>query len=129
MHRMMRFARISFIGFAWLFAACIATQTLLAGAAVFTDASHWQYHTAFVHTFEFVPLLMALLAWIGQYPIALRWQSMSLFVLIIAQYATAHIPAAGALHPVIALGLFALAIRTARSATHERGAQRGGGEA
>jgi len=129
MHRTMRYARIGFIGFAWTFASCIAIQTYLAGAAIFIDASHWQNHTAFVHAFEVVPLLMALLAWIGRYPAVLRWQSVALFLLIIAQYATAHIPAAGAVHPVIALALFALAIRTARSATRERGAQRGGGAA
>ena len=124
--RMTRIARIAYIGLAWLLVACIAVQTYLAGAATFADASHLNRHTAFVHIFEIAPLLMLALAFAGRQPAALRWRPLAMFALIIAQYATANAPAAGALHPVIALVLFALALATARKASQGASGTTGG---
>ncbi|MCE5170978.1 DUF6220 domain-containing protein [Paenibacillus profundus] len=80
---------------------------------LFVDSSSWRGHTTFVHFFEYLPVLMLLLAILGQLSRRVRWQSLSLLGLIILQYATAKISGdfpslrvLGALHPVIALILF-----------------------
>jgi hypothetical protein len=96
---------------------CVTVQTFIAGMAVFTNPIHWQTHTTFVHLFEFLPLLMLVFAFAGKLSSAMRWQSTAIFVLIIAQYATANIPSAGAVHPVIALVLFWLTLSAATQAT------------
>lgn len=100
------FSACTFLALAWALVACVVVQTFLAGMAVFGDPAHWQSHRTLVHFFEFVPLLMLGFALAGRLPSLLRWSSLILFALIFAQYATAHAPGAGALHPVIALVLF-----------------------
>jgi hypothetical protein len=109
-----KFSRSAYTVLAWGFAACVAVQTFLAGLAVFTDPSQWGMHVMFVHLFEYLPLLMLLFAFAGKLPGSEKWLCAALFGLMIAQYATANIPGAGALHPVIALALFWLSLRAAR---------------
>ncbi|HEX7057730.1 MAG TPA: DUF6220 domain-containing protein [Bacilli bacterium] len=111
-----RVFRHIFHGTAWIMVACIVIQTAIAGMAVFADPAKWSWHTAFVHVFELVPLLMLIFAFVGKLSKALRWQSFGLFVLIYLQYFTAHVPTAGLLHPVIALLLFWLSFRVAKKA-------------
>lgn len=112
-----RFSKLTFLGLSWILVGCIAAQTFLAGLAVFSDPAHWSKHVSFVHFMEFVPLLMLLFAFIGKLPVQARWLSAALFALIFSQYATAHAPGAGALHPVIALVLFWVSVVTARRAS------------
>ena len=102
-----------FLGLSWGMVACIVLQTFFAGTALFTDSAYWAYHTNFVHIFEFLPLLMLIVAFLGKLPKSLRWQSLLVFVVIYSQYFTANLPGAGAYHPVIALVLFWLSIRLA----------------
>ncbi len=111
-----RMARAVFHGLAWILVACIVIQTSLAGIAVFTDPAKWIQHQAFVHFFEFVPILMIIFAFVGRLSKKLRWQSFGLFLLIYSQYMTAHVPGAGAIHPVIALVLFGFSLHVARQA-------------
>lgn len=110
-------SRYVFVGLAWLTLGCVTLQTFLAGMAVFTDPSHWKDHTLFVHLFEYLPLLMLILAFTGKLPNALRWKSATLFALIFAQYFTANVPGAGAVHPVLALVMFWLTLSVAREST------------
>jgi hypothetical protein len=84
--------------------------------AIFNDAGQWSSHVAFVHFFEFLPILMLIFAFAGRLPGALRWQTVALFALIFTQYFTANLPGAGAFHPVIALVLFWLSFKVARRA-------------
>lgn len=114
-----KISRYLFALLAWLTVACVVLQTFLAGMAVFTDPIHWKHHTTFVHLFEFLPIILMILAFTGKLPNALRWQSAALFVLIFAQYFTAHFPGAGAVHPVIALLLFWLALAVARQSLRQ----------
>ncbi|MCQ6561594.1 DUF6220 domain-containing protein [Paenibacillus mendelii] len=109
-----RWISFVFVCLAWLFVGCIVIQTFLAGAAIFDDPGRWSDHAAFVHLFEFVPILMLLFAFIGRLPNKVRWQTAALFVLIFAQYFTSHVQIAGALHPVLALVLFWLSLSVAR---------------
>jgi hypothetical protein len=108
--------RSVFAGIAWLLAACIAVQTLLAGAAVFLDPAYWRSHVLFVRALEWLPLLMLILAFPGKFAAAVKWRAAALFGFVILQYVTANIPGIGLLHPVIALFMFMLAWRTAVTA-------------
>lgn len=103
------------LGLAWLFVVCIAIQTLFAGMALFHDGSMWRSHTRFVHFFEIVPLLMLLAGLAGKLSAKYKWSSLVLLLLVFSQYFTANFPGAGVWHPVIAIGLFWLAVVTARS--------------
>jgi hypothetical protein len=112
-----RWARWGYLALAWLFAGCVAAQVFLAGLAIFVDAARWPWHTAFIHTFEFLPLLMLPLAFLARAPAALRWLTGALFALLWLQYLTANIggiPAA--LHPVNALLIFWVAVHLGQRA-------------
>jgi hypothetical protein len=95
---------------AGLFFISIIIQVMLAGFALFVDYGDWNYHRSFIHFFEFVPLVMFILSFIGRFPKDLRWQSAGLYILILLQYVTANlsssIPYVAVLHPVIAMILF-----------------------
>lgn len=100
-----------------IFVICVAAQVFLAGLAIFVHPDHWLRHTGFVHLFEFIPVLMFILSFIGRMP---RWavgQSAALFGVIFAMYFTANItpvlPWAAALHPVLAIFLFWSSVRLA----------------
>jgi len=105
--------RIAFLALAWTLVACIAAQTGLAGAAVFADPAYWTAHERLVHLFEFVPLFMLLIAFPARLPRSVKWRCAALLALVFAQYATAHVAAAGPAHPVVALAMFWLAVDTA----------------
>ncbi|WP_248924028.1 DUF6220 domain-containing protein [Paenibacillus hamazuiensis] len=98
--------RILYQGLAAVFFVCVVVQIFFAGMAVFTSPSYWQYHLVFVRMFELFPILMLVCAFAGKMSKALRWMCVAIFVLIYAQYFTAHFPGAGAFHPVIAAVLF-----------------------
>jgi hypothetical protein len=110
-----RAVRNVFAVLAWLLTACIAIQALLAGAAVFHDPKFWQMHNRFVPMFEWLPLVMLILAFPGKFAASVKWSAAALFVLIVLQYVTANFTGIGMLHTVIALFMFLLAYRTAVS--------------
>ena len=105
------FSEYIFFALAWLFLLCIVIQTFLAGLGMFTDSTYFKQHAAFVHFFEFLPLLMLIFAFTGKLRASFKWQTLGLFLLIYSQYITANLPVAGAMHPVIALLLFYFSIR------------------
>ncbi|MGX6445030.1 DUF6220 domain-containing protein [Neobacillus sp. K501] len=115
-----KFSKKIFAILAVLFVISVVAQVFLAGLAIFVNPVHWIKHTSFVHLFEFVPVMMLILAIVGKMP---RWaigQSAALFGVIIVMYFTANIitvlPWAAALHPVIAIGLFWMSIKLVRKA-------------
>ncbi|MFS0724602.1 DUF6220 domain-containing protein [Paenibacillus sp. 1P07SE] len=121
-----RFFRWVFFGLAWALVGCIALQTLFAGMAIFNDPGHWGKHEMFVHFFQFVPLIMLIFNAAGRLPKGTGWLTLASFLLIYLQYMTAHLPAAGALHPVMALVLIVLTLLVARrasAAVFRRGAE------
>ncbi|TNJ66033.1 hypothetical protein FE784_12735 [Paenibacillus hemerocallicola] len=111
-----RVSRFVFLVLAWGLVVCIVVQTLFAGMAIFNDPGHWSKHVNFVHFFEFVPLFMLIFAFIGRLPKGTGWLSFALFLLIFFQYMTAHLKAAGAFHPVMALALIVLSLFVAKRA-------------
>lgn len=114
-------SRLAYRILAWLMVACIAAQVFLAGMAVFVNAKDWDWHVAFVHTFEYVPILMFILSLSGRMTNRMRAMTAGLFVLIELQYALIQLGDhvsndIAALHPVNALLIFWLAIVLARRA-------------
>lgn len=117
--------RIRLISFIYLllsiiFLLCVVIQVFIAGLAIFVNPAHWVKHMGFVHIFEFVPILMFILTFIGKLPRSAMGQSAALFGIIFVMYFTANItailPWAAALHPVIAIILFWMSIRNVSSA-------------
>ncbi|MEI3614970.1 DUF6220 domain-containing protein [Pseudogracilibacillus sp. SO30301A] len=100
-------SRQVFLILAWIYAICIVAQTLIAGMAVFNNYAYWEYHTTFVIWFQFIPIIMLILAFTGQLSKKIRWQVVGLFLLIVPlQYVSVHVPVIGAVHPVVPLILF-----------------------
>ncbi|MCT1905325.1 DUF6220 domain-containing protein [Oceanobacillus sojae] len=114
------YSRQVFLILAWIYAVCIVAQTLLAGMALFNNYAYWGYHTTFVIWFQFIPILMLMLAFTGQLSRKIRWKVAGLFLLIVPlQYVSVHVPVIGAVHPVAPLILFwliLLIIKQARRA-------------
>jgi hypothetical protein len=115
-----KFCKSGFALLSVLFVISVVVQVFLAGLAIFVNPIHWLKHTGFIHLFEFVPVLMLIVSFVGKLP---RWaigQSAALFGVIFVMYFTANItpviPWAAALHPVIAIGLFWMSLKIARAA-------------
>ncbi|SFT19901.1 DUF6220 domain-containing protein [Paenibacillus sp. BC26] len=115
-----RYLRLTIFLLAVLFAACIVIQVYIAGMATFIDGTHWSDHKNFVHIIEPVPLAIFVLSFFGRVRGAVRWIGLAMLVLVMAQYATAHLsdklPYFSAAHPVIALILLWLAVYTVKRA-------------
>lgn len=96
---------------AWIFVACIAVQVLLAGLAVFDSATYWQWHVIFVHFFEWLPVILFILALVGRLPKWITWLTVVEMAQLILQHALisiGDIPAA--FHPLNGMVLFFVAI-------------------
>jgi hypothetical protein len=105
---MERYGRFIFALLALIFMICVVTQVFLAGMAVFVD-QNWKPHTSFVRIFQFIPILMFAVSFIGRIPNRLRWSSFGLIIMIILQYVTAKAFSGiwvAAFHPVIAIFMF-----------------------
>ncbi|MDM5327205.1 DUF6220 domain-containing protein [Neobacillus sp. CF12] len=107
---------VSFALLSILFLICILVQVFFAGLAIFVNPANWTKHTGFIHLFEFIPVLMFIIAFVGKLP---RWvigHSAALFGVIFVMYFTANItpvlPWAAALHPVMAFVLFWMSVKS-----------------
>ncbi|MFC5530768.1 DUF6220 domain-containing protein [Cohnella yongneupensis] len=102
-----RYARFLFGLFAALFAVCVVVQFYLAGMALFADEGGWSPHANFAKMFEYLPLLMFILSFIGKIGGRLRWLSLGMFVLFIFQHLTVRVFndtwVVASLHPVSGL--------------------------
>ncbi|MBY7141970.1 hypothetical protein KFZ56_02480 [Virgibacillus sp. NKC19-3] len=106
------YSRQGFLVLAWVFVICIVAQTFIAGMAIFNNYAYWGYHTTFVIGFQFIPVLMLILAFTGRISKRIRWQVVALFLLIVPlQYVSVHVPVIGAIHPVVPFVLFLLTLR------------------
>ncbi len=110
--------RILYLIVAWLFPVAILFQVFLVGLSLFTTQSYWDAHIGFGHSIVFLPALQVLLAYLGQIPPPaklLTWLSLGICLIqteVFAMIRTA-VPTLAALHPVLALVLFALALTIA----------------
>ncbi|MBS4196715.1 DUF6220 domain-containing protein [Lederbergia citri] len=114
-----RVIRGIFTALSVLFFIAIVCQVFIAGVALFADSSQWAVHKSFVVYFEFIPIVMLVLAFFGGIPKKLRWHSLALYLMVALQYMTVGLtgkfPYISALHPVIAMLLFWLSIVVLRS--------------
>jgi len=111
-----RVMRVLYVIFAWALALCLLIQVFLAGLGIFGSPSLLTLHTTFIHYFEFLPILLIILALLGRTRHALVWLSLLLQVQIELQYFFAHFPVSvvAALHPVNAVIMFWITIHVAR---------------
>lgn len=109
-------ARYGYLVVATLFGAGVLVQVYIAGMAVFIDPENWELHTRFVSVIEPLPILLLVLAFLGQLPRRLKLSPVALFILMVVQYATASMFGSfvAAIHPVTALIMFVVAVMTVR---------------
>ena len=115
-----RYARIGFVGAAWLFVACVVGQVFLAGMGVFgLPAGDFTAHRDWGYTFGYLTLVILILALVGRFPRRVIGLSALLLVLFALQSVfvalRTELPAVAALHPLNGFAILALAIVTARA--------------
>ena len=112
---MVKWIRILYLLVAWLFPVAILVQVFLVGLSLFTTQPYWDAHIGLGHSIVVLPALLVLLAYLGKIPSPARgltWLSLGLTLIqteVFAMIRTA-VPTLAALHPVLALVLFALAL-------------------
>ncbi len=119
---MARYLTVAYAVFAWIFLATLVIQVFLIGLALFDDESFRETHREFGFTWvglaALLLLIFGLLARPGRREVGLL---VGVFVLYIIQTILPGLresyPVVAALHPVVALGLFAMGIQVARLAT------------
>jgi hypothetical protein len=119
---MARYLTVAYAVFAWIFLATLVIQVFLIGLALFDDESFRETHREFGFTWvglaALLLLIFGLLARPGRREVVLL---VGVFVLYIIQTILPGLresyPVVAALHPVVALGLFAMGIQVAPLAT------------
>ena len=134
-----RLSRYAYTAVAWLFVIGILTQVFLVGLSLLGRQPSWQIHMGLGHTLGILALLLVVLAYVGALPHPfkrLTWLTFAIYILLadVVIFLRQSAPVVAALHPVLAVTLFALtsslAIRAWRfvralpvEATHEYLAQ------
>ena len=119
---MARYLTVAYAAFAWIFVVTLVIQVFLIGLALFDDESFRETHRQFGFTAvglsSLLLLIFGLLARPGRREVGLL---VGVFVLYIIQTSLPGLqesyPVVAALHPVLALGLFAMGIQIARLST------------
>ena len=108
-----RVARIGALVAASLFLAAVVAQVFLAGMALFDERGDWAAHINLGWIIHLAPLLVLLLVALSRPPRQALWLAVALAVVVFVQPILATLrrdaPLAAALHPVLALVIFALA--------------------
>lgn len=109
-----RWAKVVYIASAWIFTVCVTAQVFIAGLALFHDGTYWPMHRAFIHFFEFFPIIMLVMLFVGRAPRGrgIYWPSVVLLVLILVQYMTGKFGGgvSSAFHPVGAMLIYWVAV-------------------
>ncbi len=124
MTRRILWGRIGFAGLAWLFVILLLIQVLLAGLSLLASIPMWAAHRDLGHMVMVLPLGMLILAYVGNASYALRrnaWLTLGVYAVQAELFAVirATMPLPAALHPVLALVLFWLAVNVAQLASAE----------
>ena len=119
----------SYAFLATVFVVCVAGQIFIAGLAIFDGAAYWATHKSFVHLFEYLPLVMLVLALVGRLGKGMIWLPVLAVAQMALQYALVNSGAiAAAFHPLNGTVLFLvaalLAYRSWRRVRWPAGAER-----
>jgi len=112
---MVKWTRILYLIAAWLFPVALLIQVFLVGLSLFTGQAYWSTHRDVGHSLAVLPLLLVILAYLGRLPSAekrLIWLQLGVYLVQAEVFAAIHadVPLLAALHPVLALVLFALSL-------------------
>ena len=123
-----RWARLIAPVLAWLFVAAVVVQVFLAGMALFVDGGTWGLHVEVGWIIHLAPVLVLVVVALSRPPRISLWLALGLAVVTFVQpiLATlrADVPLAAALHPVVALLIFSLALTLALQLTARVRAER-----
>jgi hypothetical protein len=114
-------ARIAYLVAAWIFVGLVLVQVFLSGLVVVAGLTTWELHRSLGHQLGLPVLFMIVLAYLGRLPRsakALTWLLLSTFIAMaeIVIFLRGSAPLLAALHPVLALVLFALGTTLAMQA-------------
>jgi len=119
---MARYLHVAFALVAWIFVATIVIQVFLIGLGLFDDPAFQATHRDFGYTGVGIAAIALLIVALAARPgRRLLGAVVVLFVLYIVQTSLPELrdsyPAIAAVHPVLAMGIFVLALQIARMAT------------
>lgn len=119
---MARYLHVAFAVLAWIFVATIVIQVFLIGLGLFDDPSFQETHRDFGYTGVGIAAIALLIVALAARPgRRLLGAVVVLFVLYLVQTSLPEFrdsyPAVAAVHPVLAMALFVLALQIARMAT------------
>ncbi len=126
---MRRISRIAYLVLACLFAVGILAQVFLVGLSLLGGRPSWSAHFGLGHTLGILPILMIILAYLGKAPRPLKpltWVGFATYILLadVVVFLRGSLPFVAALHPVLAIVLFAvvatLAVRAWKLVREER---------
>ncbi len=122
MESRLRLSRYAYAAAAWLFAVGILMQVLLVGLSLLGQQPSWQIHIGLGHTLGILALLLVVLAYVGALPHPdkrLTWLAFAMYVLLadVVIFLRQSVPVVAALHPVLAVTLFAVTSNLALRAT------------
>ena len=110
-----KIGRYGYLGMAALFAAGIMTQVYFVGLSLLGGRPSWNDHIGLGHGLGFLALLLVILAYVGRQPRGtknLTWATFAVYVLLadVVIFLRGTRGAVAALHPVLAITLFALVV-------------------
>lgn len=118
---MVRGARWLYAGLSWAFLAGLVVQVFFIGLALFAARENIELHVSFGYLLHLSPILLLVAGAVARAGrTRLLWTvglAVVVFVVPLVTYVRDSAPAAAALHPVLALLAFWLAITVARGAT------------
>jgi hypothetical protein len=106
---------------AWVFLAGIVVQVFLAGMVVVAFRMSWVNHISLGHSLSLPLLVMLVAVYLGRFPVSMKRLTWLLFAVYVLQadvviFLRGQAPVVAALHPVLALVDFAVALALARDA-------------
>lgn len=109
----LKLSRYVYAAVTWLFVAAILTQVFLIGLTLLAGRPSLQTHIGLGHGLVVAPLLMVVLAYAGRLPRPMKpftWLVLGIYVLLadVVIFMRESAPIIAALHPVLAVLLFAL---------------------
>jgi len=115
-------SRYAYAAVAWLFVVGILMQVFLVGLSLLGRRPSWPIHIGLGHTLGVLALLLVVLAYVGALPHPfkrLTWLTVAIYVLLadVVIFLRDSALVVAALHPVLALMLFAIASGLALRAT------------